>query len=73
MSILVKSNPLFHLLLSPLGSLKNHEKECLIQNLASMLKDKMKENYKMQKTQKEYVLLKGEFEGLQEHLEGLTV
>ena len=42
MSILSKINPLFHLLHSPLASLKQHEKELLIENLVLLLKEKMK-------------------------------
>lgn len=49
MNYLIKMNPLYHLLHSPLPSLKSHEKELLIQNLTLHLKEKLKEVQKLEK------------------------
>jgi hypothetical protein len=49
MNYLIKMNPLYHLLHSPLPSLKSHEKELLIQNLTLHLKEKLKELQKFEK------------------------
>ena len=72
MNILCKINPLYHLLHSPIASLKGSEKELLIQSLLAIVKEKMKENYKLQKMHKENSTLKSEFHALQEHLEVIT-
>ena len=72
MNILCKLNPLYHLLHSPLTSLKNSEKQMLIQNMVNLLKEKMKENFKLQKVQKSYVVLQNEFSALQEQKQSLT-
>lgn len=47
MNHLIKMNPLYHLLHSPLPSLKSHEKELLIQSLTLHLKEKLKEMQKL--------------------------
>ena len=38
----------------------------LIQNMVNLLKEKMKDNFKLQKVQKSYVALQNEFSALQE-------
>ena len=72
MNILCKLNPLYHLLHSPLTSLKNSEKQMLIQNMVNLLKEKMKDNFKLQKVQKRYAVLQNEFSALQEQRQSLT-
>lgn len=49
LSALIKLNPLYHLLHSPLPSLKPNEKELLIQNLCAHLREKFKEVLKYEK------------------------
>ena len=71
MNILCKLNPLYHLLHSPLTSLKSNEKQMLIQNMVNLLKEKMKDNFKLQKVQKSYVALQNEFSALQEQKQSL--
>ncbi len=49
LTILTKMNPIYHLLYSPVESLKSTEKNQLIENLLDVLKEKMKVVEKLEK------------------------
>ena len=56
--MLMKHNPVYHLLFSPLHSLKTNEKDLLIERLSIDLKEKSHQAYKLEKVKEENIRLK---------------
>ena len=62
--MMMKHNPVYHLLYSPLQSLKNKEKDMLIEALSSHLKEKTRALMKAEKGRGDFTQMKKKYDAL---------